>query len=316
MNKLIQTPSDISHTSLPRTPKACDASASVLLDSCYVFDIAVGAKFVISRDFKEKALRAESLYDIMTENGVHELLEYMKSYTDIPIFVSTTLGKALVVPSLAPSCALGVMIFASFKTDHLYRIAMRGGFRVKASRELTEGKRCRLNKSCLKFSEQSHALLQSLDACFSDTARNQLLTGDITDKLCGRIRMLSCYNAYPACVVCREKIVAVSDFDFSIFTAFVLVCILMARRTAPKARISFLLDMADDGIYVTAKIPAKRLPCREEKCLDKFKHIATQNNMPFECFRTEGELIVRFSPHPFDWAVLGFKSQDGEEENE
>ncbi len=293
-----------------------NAGCSPLLDDCYVFDMAMGMKIIISRQAKGKKIDAESLYDIMSNEAVEELSEYMRTYTDVPIFVNTIHGKALVIPSLAPSCALGVMIFATFKTDNLYRIAVRYGYKVKASHELTDGKRCRLNNRCMKFEEQSIALLDMLERSFSGTAVGQLVTGDITDMLIKRIQDLAYYNAYPARVICENPVFALSDFDFSNFTAFVLVCILIARNSAKKSEITFTLESCESDICVLAAIPKGRMLQKDERALEKFKYIAAQNNMLFDCCKADRTLYVRFCPHPLDWALLGFKSQDIDEEEE
>ena len=97
--------------------------AREILDECYVFDISNGGLFIAQRAYSENNLVGKSIYDIMSAEAVEEMVAHLMSYTDVPMFVSTSRGIAIAVPSLVPSCSLGVLVFAVGKTGDVFRAA-------------------------------------------------------------------------------------------------------------------------------------------------------------------------------------------------
>ena len=110
--------------------------AREILDECYVFDISNGGLFIAQRAHAENSLVGKSIYDIMSAESVEEMVAHLMSYTDVPMFVSTSRGIAIAIPSLVPSCSLGVLVFAVGKTDDFFRAARANRLSVKYARSL------------------------------------------------------------------------------------------------------------------------------------------------------------------------------------
>ena len=110
--------------------------AREILDECYVFDISNGGLFIAQRAHAENNLVGKSIYDIMSAEAVEEMVAHLMSYTDVPMFVSTSRGIAIAIPSLVPSCSLGALVFAVGKTDDVFRASRANRLCAKYARSL------------------------------------------------------------------------------------------------------------------------------------------------------------------------------------
>ena len=72
----------------------------------------------------------------MSAESVEEMVAHLMSSTDVPMFVSTSRGIAIAIPSLVPSCSLGVLVFAVGKTDDVFRASRANRLSVKYARSL------------------------------------------------------------------------------------------------------------------------------------------------------------------------------------
>ena len=90
-------------------------------DDIYVFDMADFCRIVTARELHKDRNMGESIYDIMTQDGICEMLEYSKTYTDIPMLVKTAYGPALLISSIVPSTSLLVLSYISVGGENLYK---------------------------------------------------------------------------------------------------------------------------------------------------------------------------------------------------
>ncbi len=279
-----------------------------ILDNCYVFDFASGCRFIARRALHSHQIGGKSIYDIMSREGAEEMLAHLMSHTDVLMFVKTSLGPAVVVPSLVPSCSLGVLVFATWDTDDVFREARAGRMKVAFSRELTAGRTIRHTKSSIKNAERSALLLSRLREAFAGTHERQLVSGNITSRLEERIYALSYYVGCPVGIVCEQPIIAVGDFDLSLFVAFTAITLMCARDVAPLREASVALENNDYGISVRVSMVTAGQHKKKLKGVEDFRALADRKRMLFEYLWDPEIIHIRFSPIAKDWSFLEVKS--------
>ena len=283
-----------------------------ILDNSYVFDIAEGGVFIARRAVSSRRDIGKSVYDIMSREGAEEMIAHLMSHTDVLMFVKTVLGPAIVVPSLVPSCSLGVLVFDTQDTEDVFRAARVNKMRAAYSRELIAGRCIRNTKSSLKNAERSALLISRLYEVFAGTHTDQLVSGDITSLLEERIYALSYYVGCPVSVVCDRPIVSVGDLDFSLFVVFVLISLMCARDISPLRDATVTIENNDYGLSVRINIVSEKQSKEKITPIESFRALAYRKRMLFEChWETEG-IHTRFSPLSKDWSLLEVKSPDDE----
>ncbi len=251
----------------------------------------------------------ESIYEIMSEKGAAELLKHMRSYNGKPMFVKTKLGCAMFIPAFASACTLGILVLPCFGGDKFYRVVKYSKYKIAASEELTVGKRCRMCRSATAVKDKCISLMEQLTNAFGDICTIQFVKGDVTQLLEQKIYDLSHYCACPVEVICDTPLVATTDFDYALFSAFVFICMTLTRRSAEKSELTVTLTCENSTVSVLASIPMGAAEqVQNSVSIQKFRKIAKRKSMDFDCFCASHVLHIRFSPHVFDRNELGFRS--------
>ena len=277
-------------------------------DDIYVYDIADFCKLISTRELHKRRDMGESIYDIMSTDGVLEILDYVKTYTEIPLLVKTVHGVALIIPSLVPSTSLFVLSYVSVGGERLYAYCKQSGASVCYSGELEReelSENTALPRSLEQYCER---YLCRIAAAFEGTARGQLLEGDITNILEERIYAISYYAGCSASVLSAEPIVAFGEFDFSLFTAFVFCFMIVARRYSRRNELALVLENKSFGISVMASMSVKGRQICDCAEIREFTTITDRKRGFFEYMCDGAVAHMRFSPVAKDWSYLNIKS--------
>lgn len=281
-------------------------------DDIYVFDMADFCRIVTARELHKDRNMGESIYDIMTQEGIYEMLEYSKTYTDIPMLVKTAYGPALLIPSIVPSTSLLVLSYISVGGENLYKYCKDNGASVRYSSELdTAGINAdfEMPDAVSRYCER---YLQRIENAFKNVASGKLLSGDITLLLEERIYALSYYAGCSVSILCEEPIIAYGEFDFSMFVAFVFALMLTARRFSNKKEMALTLENKSYGTAILVSMATQGNKVYDSDELRVINAIADKRRRFFEHMCDDFISHIRFSPVSKDWSYLEIKSPSAE----
>ncbi len=280
------------------------------LKNAIIFNLADGCKYVTYIMCPKRKRLGNSVYDIMTNRDAAEMLDHMMSYTETPMFVNTTLGVALAIPSITPSSSFGVLLFPDIGADNALRIAMRSGYDVRFGASLTEEKHWRISPTCIERQQSCEELFSLIENAFFRTAKDNLLDGNITHMLEQKIYALSYLTSCPAELICIEPTTAVGSFDMGLFTAFVLTMFLIARRVCPHHQVMVILDNTPHGTAVRTSMVTTGISFVNMPAIEYWKELTARKHMDFDVQRTAQVLHTKLIPVCFDFSVLGLKSDN------
>ena len=129
-----------------------------------VFDITNCNSLVTfkKRDSKRSPSFGDCLRDIMSSQNISQLLGYLKSYPNDPMFVSTSRGIALALPYLVPSSGLLILLFPSFGGDRLIRICNHMKWNVRLGNGISDHP-TRMTVACSVYIPQATEIKQIID---------------------------------------------------------------------------------------------------------------------------------------------------------
>lgn len=277
----------------------------------HIFDISDGCSFIAERITDKSRPLGSGLYDIMSDDQVMETVAHATSYTEIPLFVNTTRGVAMMLPHLAPCSSLGVLIFPHFGGDHLFRIYKHMGWRAKFGIG-TDGLSVRYSKNCTKYTpfaeELNDRIHSALDWTVSAFATD--LCGDITPHLENRVYAMSYFTGCPVGLTCNESINVLGEFDFPMFTAFLLIMSAIVCDVSPTGECAIALSKPDHEVEIRADFITDDNDVRNHPSAAAIKRIVDRKRMCIVPFAADNMVHCKFYPTVKDWSILGIKSPD------
>lgn len=280
----------------------CDSTVAEPLDSCMVFNISKGGRLAASR-MRSGISAPASIKEIMSCEELAFLTDYLGSYAERPVVVSTSLGFAVAITALYPSTSLCVLSIPTVGGENFLRVAKYKKWDVALS---PIAKRRQLRRTGIREGhlEDSERLWNMLGACFdprfdADCTRSDFLrarTVSLTEYVSRRAR------------ITLDGAVAISDeFDLSLYVAFVLLFTLSGR--AGRAEECAKISLHEHARGVEAVIVEKA--SRGCTCIENtISEICGRGNIPFECFYEDGRVYTRIVPVRRDWAYLGIKAPE------
>ncbi len=282
-----------------------------IAEEIYLFDISAGCTFFASTRRKRREYLGKSLYDVMSEEGVDELVEYLMSYGEKPIFVKTSDKISLVIPSTVPAASIGVFM-PCFKSKSEFRAFLRKyRFDAVCSRELCG----ELGNTFLKAYSKNIADTGKtlLENPFERLKDEHFAVGDISEMLERYVLLLSRFTGCGVRTYFKETIFAHMEVDMSLYVAFVMSAMLIALEISTQRSVTFIYDTDDYGVHVQASMPIKGSAPETIPTVDSFRMITDRKHMPLDYFPTDGIIHIRFCISIFDLAILGLKSPEAEQ---
>ncbi len=265
-------------------------------EDCYVFDKFLGCRYIAFSSASKERNMGKSIYEIMSADGAQELLEHMKNNPTVPMFVSTVHGTALVISLLAPSYSLGILIYAHIGSDTLYRICRKSEIAASYAKELVVGKRCRMTKHCMQNKEYALTLMSSYLRIFSKDMCNRVLTGNLSELIKTQISQITRFVNCPTDIECKGDMIAYSDFDMGMLTAYLLLIALTARMFSSDGKLSLCLETRNRIPLIKFSIKLRGSDSLRLPSLETLRFTAYQNGMPFDYCRTDGIFSGELSP--------------------
>lgn len=282
----------------------------------YIFDISDGCSFIAERVTNRSPLSERSLYDLMSADQVSEAISHATSYTETPLFVSTSRGVAMLLPHIVPCSSLGILLFPHFGGDYLFRIYKHMGWQARYGIG-TDALSTRYSKNCIKYTPLAEELNDRIHSAFDWTtsAFATDLRGDVTHRLEDRIYAMSYFTGCPAGLVCNEKIEVLGEFDFPIFTAFLLMMSTIVCKTSQSGECSVALSKSDNEVEIRVDFLADSKNIGREPSVIALRKIVDRKRMCIVPFASDNIVYYKFYPTVKDWSLLGIKSpSDGQPE--
>ena len=238
-------------------------------DDIYLIDAALNCKVISSRHGANGLLPEDSFFDLIDTRTRTILLEYLSSFGVSTLKIPTRIGEATVYNGIFPSTMLFV---AQFKRNNEAE-----------------------DISCL---DSNRLLTESID---KEALCAQAL--DISE-LCGcPIRI----NANDFDDDFTEDSL-LSEFDFPLFTAFLINALLLARRTSKNREAEVILETKEESPYVSVIFEPTGDLSDVYGELSSISSLSEQLRVVFTRSVSNGKLKVTISPTRRNWALLGIKT--------
>lgn len=158
----------------------------------FLFDISSGCRFFANRVTYKCPEVGESLYDIMSDESIDELITHLTSFSEAPIFVLTKLGVAIVLPHLVPCSSFGILVLPHFDGSYLYRIFKHKKWDAVYSKEV-DALPSLYSSNSKRYTADAELLYDRIHAAFDRVVGNPalLLRDNITAHLEERVYALS-----------------------------------------------------------------------------------------------------------------------------
>ena len=290
----------------PRAAGYCDSIPQKSADSCMVFNISKGARLVASR-MRAGVVPPTSLKEIMSAEELTYLVEYLNSYAQRPVVVSTSLGFAFVFPVLYPSTSFCVMSIADIGGENFLRVAKNRKWDIALS-PIAAKRQLRSTGIRAGHAEESERLWNALLGCFApfgniaDCSPHELLRS--------RTLAITEYVSRRARIMLDASIFATEELDLPLYLAFILLFTMSGYASSAEECAKISVSDHSHGIEVSIVEKAGRDRARIAGALSE---VCGRDNIPFEYFYEDGRVFARLVPIRKDWAYLGIKSP-GEED--
>lgn len=277
----------------------------------HIFDISDGCSFIAEKITDGSRPLGDSLYSIMQPELISETVSHMKSYTEIPMFVRTDRGIALLLSHLVPCASLGILIFPHFGGDRLLRIYKHKQWDAVYGAG-TESVPVRYSKNSIKHTPLAEMLYERISSAFGWTtsAFATDLRGDVTSYLENRIYAMSHFTGCPVGVVCNYPIEVIGEFDFPIFNVILLIMSTVVCRVCPNNELSVALSKSDDEVEIRIDFVSDGRALNRDVSLQALKRIMDRKRMCIVPFAQDNIARYKFYPTVRDWSLLGIKSPD------
>lgn len=283
-------------------------------DDLYIIDAASGYSVLSSRASSGRKTDGSRFTELLNARRRDIMKKYMTSFDSRPLLIKTSLGYAFVINGIFPSSLLGVVIIPHTDKETFVSLASRGLFDdcIAGHEEFPIG-----NDKPLTDSEQIHiatinSTFDRFKPCLIDFVQNMghdYSNSDFGLILKKQIYRLSALCGCPVTLECDGEPEFRRNFDYQIFTAYLMLSMLGARQVAPDRKIYVKLENLKAGPCVSvrfASMPHLTEPLPRE--LVVLINIADRLNIIFEYLIKEDSVFMRLCPVRKDWSLYELKS--------
>lgn len=267
-----------------------------------------------SQNSKRSIPFGNSLYDFMSSENIYHLVSHLKSFTQIPMFVSTDCGIALALPHLVPSTGFGILLFPSFGGDRLLRIYRHMKWDAVFG-EGTMDKPTRMSAISAQYLPLAEIIRELIDDAFGGLTEPEAtfdMRGDVTALLKERIAAISRFVGIHAETFCRDPLEVNGQFDFPVFSSVTFMMATLALCVNSKNSLNIRLAMNNHEIEegIGFSIPSSDL--KFTPAFKAVKRMVDRKRIDLLSFGESEASYFRLYPTIKDWAVLGIKQPDPE----
>ena len=287
-----------------------DSNMQFLYEYC-IFDITNCNTIVAYKrlNIKKWMPFGDSLYDIMSPENIYQLVSYLKSYTQVPMFVSTSRGIALALPHLVPSTGFGILLFPVFGGDRLLRIYRHMQWDAEYGYGVME-RSTRLSAISAQFIPSAKAIRSLISEAFDGLTAPEAtfnMSGDVTCLLKERVTAISRFTDTPIEITCIDVLEVNGQFDFPVFTSVTLMMTTLALLTDPNNWLTVRLAMnnyeIEEGIGFSIGSPN----IKSSTAFNAIKRMVNRKRIDLISYWDSATPYFKLYPTIKDWSVLGIK---------
>lgn len=286
---------------IPSPHGFCESRPLPVRDSCFVFDMSRRGRLVACRTGRITQ-SPRGIGDIMSEDELSALEEYLMSYDERPMIVSTLFGWALAISWMFPSTSLCILSVADIGGEAFFRVASKEGWDVALSPSAAK-RRFRITGIREGHREESRRLWLSLSVCFAPICHER----DVACELRDRALAIAAYVSREARVSVDKLISVPDEIDAPLYVAFLLLLMLGGKASAACECAKISVSDRERGIEAVIIEQTGR---RGARIFELLSEICGRSNAPFEYFCEDGRVYSRIVPLRRDWAYLGIKSPE------
>ncbi len=281
-----------------------------------VFDITDCNTIVAHKmqNYKKRIPFGDSLYDIMSPENIYQLVSHLKSYTQVPMFVSTSRGIALALPHLVPSTGFGILLFPAFGGDRLRSIYRHMKWDAVFGIG-TMDKPSRMSAISAKYLPLAEIIRKRINDVFGGLTSPEStfdMRGDVTSLLKERITAISRFVDIPISTVCLDALEVNGQFDFPVFSSVTFMMATLALSINSENRLNIRLAMNNYEIEESFNFSAISSDVKRTSAFRAIKRMVDRKRIDLLSFSEFEALYFRLYPTIKDWAVLGIKQPDPE----
>lgn len=281
-----------------------------------VFDITDCNTIVTQKmqNYKKRIPFGDSLYDIMSPENIYQLVSHLKSYTQVPMFVSTSRGIALALPHLVPSTGLGILLFPSFGGDRLRSIYRHMKWDAVFGNG-TMDKPSRMSAISAKYLPLAEIIRKRINDAFGGLTSPEStldMRGEVTSLLKERIAAISRFVDMPISTVCLDALEVNGQFDFPVFSSVTFMMATLAISINSENRLNIRLAMNNYEIEESFNFSVITSDVKRTSAFRAIKRMVDRKRIDLLSFSESEALYFRLYPTIKDWAVLGIKQPDPE----
>ncbi len=285
-------------------------------EDCLLFDVANEGRIVACRSPRCRDRTGEYFFDLLTPDAAGELRAYLLGYHTKPIITETRFGIAVVVPTVMPSSALGIAVLPQMERRTLLRLLSRIEKQKDSEDEmfawsgsLREEAQGRAVPDMAVRREALEEIMTDIRLCLYEYApTNASKVCRIDEYLEQQLYRLSYFAGCPIDLIRKEKIMSYGDFDFALFTAYMLSVLFLCRRIAPCRKADILLMSSELGGMAEIRIGMEGKPSTIFSEILWMEALAASKNIYFDYAMGEELLQLCFVPVNRDWSYLELKA--------
>lgn len=291
------------------------AETRLFFEHCYLFDMQKQQCVVAYRAPSKDAPIPTTVSDRLTAEEWDVMEKHLMKVVEQPLICRCGGELCILVPSLAGSASLGLLIFPHMEEERFLCLARRDAdfFAFAPGCEPPTG--CRSSAKTRAMLPQYEAILRDIRCCLCNLLPTSPygVERDIGERLAALVADLSSFCGCPVRLAQNGPLLDHGDLDVSLLTAFLLMSLLMARRISRDRRAEVILTQSREGCSATVRFAMAE--DEQDYWLEHstLSEIANQKNLLFEAGYADGLCELRLLPMRVDWSYLGLKQRRLEE---
>lgn len=267
---------------------------------CLLFDLADGGRIIASRTPHERMRHGESFWNLTNKEERRVLENYLLSYQTDPVIVNTSLGLAIIFPTLVPDASLGMALIPNMTQNTLFQCLKQVSEPSLLWSEQFSPP-IRSKKSTPTESDVAH--IHTLLSLFSSAYSASIAADSFEENL----SPLSVLSGCPIHLISNDSFRFPSLWNLNLFQAMLTVTLLLCCRISHGREAFLALENEEEGESVTIRIPRPVENASRSAEVAWLSEFSMRKRIFFECTVLDNQLHLRFIPLTPDWSYLGLK---------
>ena len=275
-------------------------------DELYLLDMTCDCEVVGARASHSRLRLGDRPLEELSDDERSIVESHLLNYGSRPYLTELGGSAVLLIPSLAASGSLGIMMKTDIDGCLFLKLARYCGFETEVSEDILKRPLGRLGKLGREKSGIIHSISEELERGFGEIREK-----DIADRIRKRAEGMSYLTGAPIGLKLSEKLDDCGPFDEDLLCAGLLLFLLLARRVSRTRGLDVWIENKERlGLTVSAEIVSDTEPDDLMPEIITLKSIAYRKNVFFDFSINDGEINISFSPSVKEWSYLELKAPD------